>query len=161
VRPTPRRLAEPQGDVSELDRRILEHLQEDGRRPYTQIASQLGVSEAAVRARTNRMIEKGIVQIVGITNPLKLGFRQMAMVGVRCDATRLLDVAEEVSTCPEVDYVVVTAGTYDLLVEVVCADNEELLRFLTTRLRRIQGVRETETFVYLRIVKESYQWGTG
>jgi Lrp/AsnC family transcriptional regulator, regulator for asnA, asnC and gidA len=109
VRPTRRRLAEPQADVSDLDRRILEHLQEDGRRPYTQIASQLGVSEAAVRARTNRMIEKGIVQIVGITNPLKLGFRQMAMVGVRCEATRLLDVAEEVSTCPEVDYVVVTA----------------------------------------------------
>ncbi len=147
-------------DVSELDKRIIEHLQEDGRRPFTQIASDLGVSEAAVRARTGRLIEKGILQVVGVTDPLKLGFQQMAMIGVRCESDQLVAVAEAVAEMPEVDYVVITAGTYDLLIETVCEDNEALLRFLSERLRAIAGVRETETFVYLRLVKQTYQWGT-
>ena len=147
-------------DVSDLDKRIIEHLQEDGRRPFTQIASDLGVSEAAVRARTGRLIEKGILQVVGVTDPLKLGFQQMAMIGIRCEAAHLMDVAQRCAAMPEVDYVVITAGTYDLLIETVCEDNEALLRFLTEKLRAIEGVRETETFVYLRMVKQTYQWGT-
>jgi Lrp/AsnC family transcriptional regulator for asnA, asnC and gidA len=150
----------PGADVSEFDKRIIEHLQQDGRRPFTQIAADLGVSEAAVRARTNRLIERGILQIVGVTDPLKLGFQQQAMIGVRCQADRLLQVAETVAAFPEVDYLVVTAGSYDLLVEVVCEDNDALLRFLTERLRRVEGVRETETYVYLRMVKQAYAWGT-
>ena len=120
----------------------------------------LGVSEAAVRARTNRLIERGILQVVGVTDPLKLGFHQMAMIGIRCQSDRLVAVAEELAEMPEVDYVVITAGTYDLLIETVCEDNEALLRFLAERLRAIDGVRETETFVYLRLVKQTYQWGT-
>jgi Lrp/AsnC family transcriptional regulator for asnA, asnC and gidA len=147
-------------DVSPLDKGIIEHLQQDGRRPFTQIASDLGVSEAAVRARTNRLVRLGILQVVGVTDPLKLGFHQMAMIGIRCEAPRLMEVAEAVAAFPEVDYVVVTAGSYDLLVETVCEDNEALLRFLAERLRLIPGVRETETFVYLRMVKQTYQWGT-
>jgi Lrp/AsnC family transcriptional regulator, regulator for asnA, asnC and gidA len=147
-------------EVSELDKRIIEHLQQDGRRPFTQIAAELGVSEAAVRARTNRLVERGILQVVGVTDPLKLGFQQMAMIGIRCESDRLISVAEQVAAMPEVDYVVITAGTYDLLIETVCEDNDALLRFLTERLRSIDGVRETETFVYLRMVKQTYQWGT-
>ena len=146
-------------DVSALDKRIIEHLQADGRRPFTQIALDLGVSEAAVRARTNRLIERGILQVVGVTDPLKLGFHQMAMIGIRCQSDRLVAVAEELAEMPEVDYVVITAGTYDLLIETVCEDNEALLRFLAERLRAIEGVRETETFGYLRLVKQTYQWG--
>jgi Lrp/AsnC family transcriptional regulator for asnA, asnC and gidA len=119
-------------DVSDLDKRIIEHLQTDGRRPFTQIA----------------------------TDPLKLGFHQMAMIGIRCESDQLVTVAEAVAEMPEVDYVVITAGTYDLLIETVCEDNEALLRFLTEKLRAIEGVRETETFVYLRMVKQTYQWGT-
>ncbi len=156
-----RRSASPRSaeDVSALDKRIIEHLQADGRRPFTQIALDLGVSEAAVRARTNRLIERGILQVVGVTDPLKLGFHQMAMIGIRCQSDRLVSVAEELAAMPEVDYVVITAGTYDLLIETVCEDNEALLRFLAERLRAIEGVRETETFVYLRLVKQTYQWG--
>jgi Lrp/AsnC family transcriptional regulator for asnA, asnC and gidA len=150
----------PGEDVSALDKRIIEHLQADGRRPFTQIAADLGVSEAAVRARTNRLVERGVLQVVGVTDPLRLGFQQMAMIGVKCEAERLMAVAEEIAGFPEVDYVVVTAGSYDLLVETVAEDNEALLRFLAERLRRVQGVRETETFVYLRMVKQTYQWGT-
>jgi Lrp/AsnC family transcriptional regulator, regulator for asnA, asnC and gidA len=147
-------------EVSALDKRIIEHLQQDGRRPFTQIAGELGVSEAAVRARTNRLVERGILQVVGVTDPLKLGFQQQAMIGVRCENNRLLQVAEAVSAFPEVSYVVVTAGAFDLLVEVVCENNDALLAFLTERLRAVDGVRDTETFVYLRMVKQTYQWGT-
>lgn len=150
----------PAEPITDLDKRIIEHLQEDGRRPFTRIAAELGVSEAAVRARTNRLIERGILQVVGVTDPLKLGFHQWAMIGVKCEAARLLEVAEEIASFPETDYVVVTAGTYDILVECVAEDNEALLTFLSERLRRIDGVRETETFVYLRLMKQSYQWGT-
>jgi Lrp/AsnC family transcriptional regulator, regulator for asnA, asnC and gidA len=156
-RPSVGRAAE---EVSALDKRIIEHLQADGRRPFTQIAADLGVSEAAVRARTNRLIERGILQVVGVTDPLKLGFQQMAMIGIRCQSDKLIEVAEALAAMPEVDYVVITAGTYDLLIETVCEDNEALLAFLAERLRTIDGVRETETFVYLRLVKQTYQYGT-
>jgi Lrp/AsnC family transcriptional regulator for asnA, asnC and gidA len=146
-------------EISPLDKEILEHLQADGRRPFTQIAAELGVSEAAVRARTNRLIERGVLQIVGVTDPLKLGYDQMAMVGVRCEGDQVLVAAEAIAALPEVIYVVVTAGAYDLLVEAVCEDNEALLRFLTEKLRKVPGVQATETFVYLRIVKQAYEWG--
>jgi Lrp/AsnC family transcriptional regulator for asnA, asnC and gidA len=147
-------------EVSPLDKRIIEHLQEDGRRPFTQIAADLGVSEAAVRARTNRLVERGILQVVGVTDPLRLGFQQQAMIAVRCESNRLIEVSDAIAAFPEVDYVVITAGTFDLLVEVVCENTEALLSFLTDKLRAVEGVRETETFVYLRMVKQTYHWGT-
>jgi len=147
-------------EVSALDKRIIEHLQQDGRRPFTQIAADLGVSEAAVRARTSRMIEKGVLQIVGVTDPLKLGFHQMAMIGVCVDGDMLVKAAEQIAALPEVSYAVITAGPYDVLVEAVCEDNEALLSFIADKLRQVPGVRSTEAFVYLRIVRETYQWGT-
>jgi Lrp/AsnC family transcriptional regulator for asnA, asnC and gidA len=146
-------------ELSDLDKRIIEHLQEDGRRPFTQIATALGVSEAAVRARTNRLVEKGFLQIVGVADPEKLGFQQ-ALIGVRCEPGKLLAVAEALAALKEVDYVVVTAGRFDILIETVAEDNEGLLRFLNDRLQQIDGVRDTETFTYLRLVKQTYQFGT-
>ena len=146
--------------ISELDKRIIEHLQRDGRRPFTQIAADLGVSEAAVRARTGRLIDRGVIQIVGVTDPLKLGFEQMAMIGVRCHADKAMSAAEAIRSLPEVHYLVITTGRYDMLAEVVCEDNDALLRFLTDRLGRIEGVHETETFVYLRLMKQVFSWGT-
>jgi Lrp/AsnC family transcriptional regulator for asnA, asnC and gidA len=154
-RPAPNR----QDELSPLDKRIIEHLQADGRRPFTQIAHELGVSEAAVRARTNRLIERGILQVVGVADPGKLGFQQ-ALIGIRCQPGRLVAVAEALALLPEVDYVVVTTGRYDILIETVSEDNEALLRFLTDRLQAIEGVRDTETFTYLRLVKQTYQFGT-
>jgi len=156
--PTGRR-SRRQEELSDLDKRIIEHLQEDGRRPFTQIANALGVSEAAVRARTNRLVERGFLQIVGVADPEKLGFQQ-ALIGVRCQPGRIVEVAEALAGLPEVDYVVITAGQYDILIETVSEDNEGLLRFLDERLQRIEGVRETETFTYLRLVKQTYQFGT-
>jgi Lrp/AsnC family transcriptional regulator, regulator for asnA, asnC and gidA len=160
LRVRPGEVRGPSSEISELDKRIIEHLQLDGRRPFTQIATALGVSEATVRARTNRLIARGILQIVGVTDPLKLGFQQQAMIGVRCEASQLLEAAEVINAFPEVDYLVVTAGSYDLLVEVVCEDNEAPLHFLADKLRRVAGVRETETFLYLRMLKQVCTWGT-
>ena len=148
-----------QDELTDLDKRIIEHLQEDGRRAFTQIAASLGVSEAAVRARTNRLVERGIVQVVGVADPGKLGFQQ-ALIGVRCEPGRLLEVADALAAMPEVDYVVVTAGRFDILIEAVAEDNEGLLRFLNDRLQGVGGVRDTETFTYLRLVKQTYQFGT-
>jgi len=144
---------------SALDKQIIEHLQADGRRPFTQIASALGVSEAAVRARTTRLVERGFLQIVGVADPEKLGFQQ-ALIGVRCEPGKLLAVADALAALVEVDYVVITAGRFDILIEAVAEDNESLLRFLNDRLQQIDGVRDTETFMYLRLVKQTYQFGT-
>ena len=146
-------------ELSDLDKRIIEHLQQDGRRPFTQIAGALGVSEAAVRARTNRLVERGILQVVGVADPGKLGFQQ-ALIGIRCEPGRIVEVADALAELSEVDYVVVTAGRFDILIEAVAEDNEGLLRFLNDRLQRIGGVRDTETFTYLRLVKQTYQYGT-
>jgi Lrp/AsnC family transcriptional regulator, regulator for asnA, asnC and gidA len=146
-------------ELSDLDKGIIEHLQQDGRRAFTQIAAALGVSEAAVRARTNRLVERGILQVVGVVDPGKLGFQQ-ALIGIRCEPGRLLEVADALAALPEVDYVVVTAGRFDILIEAVAEDNEGLLAFLNDTLQPIGGVRETETFTYLRLVKQTYQFGT-
>jgi Lrp/AsnC family transcriptional regulator for asnA, asnC and gidA len=148
-----------QDELSPLDKKIIEHLQQDGRRPFTQIAAALSVSEAAVRARTNRLVEKGFLQIVGVADPEKLGFQQ-ALIGVRCEPGRILSVADALAALDEVDYVVITAGRFDILIEAVAEDNEGLLRFLNDRLQQIEGVRDTETFTYLRLVKQTYQFGT-
>ena len=146
-------------ELSPLDKRIIEHLQTDGRRPFTQIAAEIGVSEAAVRARTNRLIDRGILQIVGVADPEKLGFQQ-ALIGIRCEPGRLVAVADALAALPEVDYVVITTGRYDILIELVSEDRDGLLHFLTERLPAIDGVRDTETFTYLRLVKQTYQFGT-
>jgi Lrp/AsnC family transcriptional regulator, regulator for asnA, asnC and gidA len=144
--------------IDDLDGRIIEALQANGRDSFRRIASQLGVSEATVRARYARLVDDEILQVVGVTNPMGLGFDGMAMVAVKT-AGAPDPVADEISTWPEADYVVVTAGQFDLLVEVVCADRRELLD-LTNRMRSLDGVLSTETFLYLQMCKQLYDWGT-
>ncbi|MBO0900712.1 Lrp/AsnC family transcriptional regulator [Cellulomonas sp. zg-ZUI222] len=138
---------------------IIEQLQEDGRRPYATIGRAVGLSEAAVRQRVQRLQEQGVIQIVAVTDPLQVGFRRQAMIGIRADGD-LNELAERVAAIPEVDYVVVTAGSFDVLVEVVCEDDEHLLTVLNDAVRALPGVRSTETFVYLRLHKQLYNWGT-
>jgi Lrp/AsnC family transcriptional regulator for asnA, asnC and gidA len=145
--------------LDEPNRAIIEALQRDGRQPYGAIAEEVGLSEAAVRRRVQRLRESGIMQIVAVTDPLQLGFTRQAMIGVSVegDARR---VAEKVSAVPEVDYVVMCAGSFDLLVEIVCEDDERLLHVLNDSVRSIPGVRATETFTYLKLAKQTYAWGT-
>ena len=142
-----------------VNRRIIEQLQEDGRRSYAAIAKSVGLSEAAVRQRVQRLLDAGVMQVVAVTDPLTVGFHRQAMIGVRADGD-LRAVAAKLAALDEVDYVVVTAGRFDILVEVVCADDEQLLRLLNDGIRAVEGVRDTETLVYLRLVKQTYSWGT-
>jgi Lrp/AsnC family transcriptional regulator for asnA, asnC and gidA len=146
----------PARRVDDLDRRIIEALQENGRVSFRSVAARLGVSEATVRARYARLTEDDVLQVVAVTNPLGLGFEQ-ALVGVRISGPSDA-VADEIAQWPEADYVVVTAGQFDLLVEVVCRDHQHLLE-ITERLRAIDGVVSTETFFYLELWKQIYDWG--
>jgi Lrp/AsnC family transcriptional regulator for asnA, asnC and gidA len=144
--------------LDDANRAIVEQLQADGRRSYAAIATAVGLSEAAVRQRVQRLLDAGVMQIVAVTDPMQLGFARQAMVGVRADGD-LGDVADKLAALPEVDYVVVTAGSFDLLVEVVCNDDEHLLALLNNSIRSIPGVRDSETFVYLKLAKQTYTWG--
>ena len=143
--------------IDALDQAIIEALQANGRESFRAIAARLGVSEATVRARYARLCDDDILQVVGVTNPLGLGFEQ-ALVGVKTGGAPE-PVADEISGWPEADYVVVTAGQYDLVVEVVAADRRDLLE-VTNRMRALDGVLSTETFLYLDLVKQLYDWGT-
>jgi Lrp/AsnC family transcriptional regulator for asnA, asnC and gidA len=141
------------------NRAIIEALQRDGRQPYGAIADEVGLSEAAVRRRVQRLREAGIMQIVAVTDPLQLGFTRQAMVGISVEGD-VRQVAEKLSALNEVDYVVMCAGSFDLLAEVVCEDDERLLHVLNDSVRSIPGVRATETFLYLKLAKQTYTWGT-
>lgn len=145
--------------LDDLDKAIIKCLQQDGRRPYAQIGRELKVPEATVRQRAERLISRGIVQIVGVTDPLAMGFQQPALIGLKVEAGRLEEISQQIGALDEVTYLVVTAGRYDLVCEVVCEDNDHLLRVLTERFADIKGIKSTETLVELRFVKESYQWG--
>ena len=144
--------------LDDISKEIIEQLQQDGRRSYASIGKVVGLSEAAVRQRVQRLLDGGAMQIVAVTDPMSLGFRRQTMIGVRCGGD-LDRVADHLAAMPEIDYVVITAGSFDLLIEVVCEDDDELLEILG-RVRAIPSVTMTETFVYLKLCKQTYSWGT-
>ena len=148
----------PAVQLDEVSKAIIEQLQQDGRRSYAAIGKVVGLSEAAVRQRVQRLIESGVMQVVAVTDPLELGFARQAMVGVRVSGP-LEPVADAIADLDEVDYVVMTAGSYDLLVEVVCESDEHLLELISGRIRTVEGVAATETFMYLQLRKQTYSWG--
>ncbi len=138
---------------------IIEQLQEDGRRPYAAIGKAVGLSEAAVRQRVQKLLDQGVMQIVAVTDPLTVGFRRQAMVGINVEGD-VDPVAEALTGMSEVEYCVVTAGSFDLLIEVVCEDDDHLLDVINKRIRTLPGVRSTESFVYMKLKKQTYTWGT-
>jgi Lrp/AsnC family transcriptional regulator for asnA, asnC and gidA len=142
--------------LDEIDRAIIEAMRKDGRMAFSQIAEQLNVSPGMIRLRYNRLVELGYLKVVAVTNPLMMGKRTMAMIGVRTDGRKILEVASQLTAFDEVVYVVVVSGRYDLMIEVFCRDHEDLLNFLTEKLAKVDGVRETESFMHLKIVKEIY-----
>lgn len=145
--------------LDDVSKAIIEQLQSDGRRSYSDIGKAVGLSEAAVRQRVQRLTDSGVMQIVAVTDPMQLGFTRQAMIGMRVTGdTR--DIAERLAEIPEIDYVVLSAGSFDLLAEVVCEDDDHLLELLNSRIRALDGIRSTETFVYLKLQKQFYNWGT-
>jgi Lrp/AsnC family transcriptional regulator for asnA, asnC and gidA len=151
--------AEPaRADLDEVSKRIIEQLQQDGRRSYAAIGKAVGLSEAAVRQRVQRLLDSGTVEIVAVTDPMQVGFRRQAMIGVNVSGDAQV-VADRLAEIPEIEYVVVTAGSFDLLVEVVCRDDDQLLEVINEQVRELEQVTRTETFVYLRLRKQTYAWG--
>jgi len=146
------------GSLDEVSKAIIEELQQDGRRSYAAIGKVVGLSEAAVRQRVQRLVESGVMQVVAVTNPLELGFGRQAMIGLRVEG-ELEPVADALAAMDEVDYVVITAGSFDILVELVVEDDHHLLEVLSTRIRSLPGVASTESFMYLSLRKQTYSWG--
>ena len=144
--------------LDDVSMQIIRELQRDGRRPYTSIAKTVGLSEAAVRQRVQRLTDNGVMQIVAVTDPMMLGFHRQTMIGIKCEGD-LERVADHLAGMDEIDYVVITSGSFDLLVEVVCEDDDQLLEILS-RVRMAPTVTSTETFVYLKLRKQTYSWGT-
>jgi Lrp/AsnC family transcriptional regulator for asnA, asnC and gidA len=146
------------GVLDEVSRAIIEQLQEDGRRPYGTIGKAVGLSEAAVRQRVQKLVDSGVMQIVAVTDPMQTGLGRQAMIAVSVTGD-VEAVADKIAAIDEVDYIVATAGSFDLLVEAVAEDDAHLLRLVNGRIRAIPGVSRTETFVYLKLVKQTYTWG--
>jgi len=144
--------------LDDLSKDIIGHLQEDGRRSYASIGKAVGLSEAAVRQRVQKLLDSKVIQIVAVTDPLQLGFPRHAMIGVRCSGD-MVETADEIARLSAVDYCVVTAGKFDVLAEVVC-ENDHALLDIIHKIRAIKNVRETETFMYLSLRKQIYNWGT-
>ena len=144
--------------VDETDLAIIRMLQKDGRRRYADIATELGLAPSTVQQRANRLIEAGMVKITAVVDPLTLGLSVLATVAIKADGTKLREAAGAISKFPEVDYAVICTGSYDILMEVACQSNDDLLSFITDKLAKVEGVREIDTFLYLRIVKDSDQW---
>lgn len=145
--------------LDDISKRIIEQLQENGRRSYAEIGKAVGLSEAAVRQRVQRLTDSGIMQVVAVTDPMRLGFHRQALVGLRVSGDSRA-VAAELEQIPAVDYLVLTAGSFDILIEVVCASDQDLAELLNARIRTIPGVISSETFVYLEVRKQSFDWGT-
>ncbi len=138
---------------------IIEQLQIDGRRSYAEIGKAVGLSEAAVRQRVQKLTDAGVMQIVAVTDPMRIGFSRLAMIGIRVSGdTRV--VADHLADLPEVSYLILSAGSFDLMAEVVCEDDDGLIEFLNQKIRTLDGVASTETFVYLQLKKQKYDWGT-
>ncbi len=145
--------------LDDIDRQIISHLQEDGRRAYGAIASEVGLSEAGVRRRVQRLRDMGVMQIVAITDPLQLGYGREALIGIRVHGDVRL-VADRVAAIDEANYVVMTAGSFDIIAEVIAVDDAALVHLLNDAIRSIPGVTEVETFLYLKLSKQTYTWGT-
>ena len=145
--------------LDDVSKAIIEQLQADGRRSYAEIGKAVGLSEAAVRQRVQKLTDSGVMQVVAVTDPMQLGFYRQAMIGIRVSGDTTI-VAEALTKLAAVDYVVLTAGSFDLLVEVVCENDDDLIELLNKNIRAIEGVQSTETFVYLKLLKQFYNWGT-
>ena len=143
--------------LDDIDLAIIEQLQHDGRLPYTKLGAAVGLSEAAVRQRVQRLLDLNVMQVVAVTDPLSLGRRRVAMVGLKVEGD-VPAAAELVGRIEGVEYVVMTAGSFDILAEVVAVDDDALLALISS-IRTVTGVRSTESFIYLRLSKQTFSWG--
>lgn len=145
--------------LDDVSKAIIEQLQQDGRRSYGAIGQAVGLSEAAVRQRVQRMLDAGVMQIVAVTDPMQVGFPRDAMIGITVSGD-VETVADALEQLPEVNYLVICAGGFDILAEVVAEDDDHLLHVINSNIRSVPGVLRAEAFVYLKLRKQIYSWGT-
>ena len=153
---TSENVIKPINELDEIDYEIIASLQEDGREAFAQIADRLHVSPGMIRSRYNRLVDMGLLRVVAITNPLQMGFHTMALIGIKVEGGKLMEVANKIVELKEVIYQIIVSGSFDIIIEVMCRDQSDLLKFLTDRLYKIPGIRETESFLHLKIMKEVY-----
>ena len=154
-------MGQPEDNFSKIDKidlQIIKILNDDGRTPFSQIAKQLNVSTGMIRQRYQRLVQDGVLQVVAVTNPLQMGFSTMAQIGVKVDVGRMQEIAEKIASFEEVIYLVLITGSFDLHIEVVCRDMPHLMDFLTSKLYSVEGIKDSETFIYMHIAKEVYTW---
>ncbi|MBT1178018.1 Lrp/AsnC family transcriptional regulator [Bifidobacterium callimiconis] len=147
-----------EGTLDSVNKRIVALLQEDGRRSYVSIGKEIGLSEAAVRLRVQKMLDDGVMQIVAVTNPMEMGFRRQAMVGITVDGD-IEYVAQKLKDIRQIDYIIITAGRFDILAEVFAEDDESMLELVNRQIRKIDGIDRTELFTYMRLESQRYDWG--
>lgn len=145
-------------ELDEADKNIIRCLQVDGRRPYADIATEIGLAPSTVQQRANRLMERGLLRVRAVTDPIKMGVPVVAAIALQVDGSVIREVADRIATLPEVGYVVICTGPYDIQLELACRDNDHLLNVMSD-ISRIHGVRATQTFIYLKIIKNFYQWG--
>jgi len=145
------------GQLDATSRQIIELLQEDGRRSFSDIGKSVGLSEAAVRQRVQKLTAQGVMQVVAVTDPIQLGYCRTAMLGVRSNSDSR-KVADAIAELAEVSYVVLTTGSFDLLVEIICEDDDHLVKLVNGKIKCLEGISEVETFVYLKLHKQQYNW---
>jgi Lrp/AsnC family transcriptional regulator, regulator for asnA, asnC and gidA len=145
--------------LDETDRAIIAQLQVDGRLPYTEIAARLGLSEGSIRRRVRRLTEAGLLQIVAVVEPGLMGREAAGLIGVNVQPGQVDGAAAAIGRFPEVTYLVMSSGGFDLIVEVYCRDREHFVTFLNHKLQRVPGVLRTETYMILKMYKLSYRWG--
>jgi Lrp/AsnC family transcriptional regulator for asnA, asnC and gidA len=143
-------------ELDEIDHQIIAILQRDGRASYRQIAQALKVSPGKIRYRYEHLVQLGALRVMAITNPLRMGYKKMALIGIKVEGDQMMKVAKRIAELEEVVYLIVVSGTYDIFAEIVCREQDNLLQFLTDRLYKIDGVRDCESFMHLKIIKEVY-----
>ncbi|MEE8121014.1 MAG: Lrp/AsnC family transcriptional regulator [Anaerolineales bacterium] len=145
--------------LDETDQAIVSMLQYDGRKPFTKMAAELGITEGTVRRRVKTLTDSGKLQIVGVVEPQELGWNEAAMIGINVDSKRIVDIADAIARLSEVSYLFQAAGEFDLFAEVYCRDREHFVNFLNEKLKQIPGVERTQSFLILKMHKLSYHWG--
>ena len=144
----------------QIDCQMIELLQKDGRIPNTDIAKEIGISEATVRSRLNRLIEEGYIQIVAVSNPIKLGFKIVGVLRIKVDITKIEKVTKELSKIKSIWFVVNATGDSDIYTEFVARSLDELNDIIFNKVYKIDGIVRTETSLILKYIKRRYDWGT-
>jgi len=145
--------------IDRIERQVILLMQQNGRMPYVEMAEHIGVTEGTIRRKVNRLIEEGIIKVAAVADPFAIGFDSPAIITIKTQTDRVMQVADEIGRLPGVRFVALCTGSFDIIMEGYWADNQELFRFLTQELAKVEGIREFSTSLLLQVKKQTYDWG--